>query len=121
MVDLLLARSRNYVANDSKQQLYTVKVDYTIDDIRKYAKVKIHWAVAHTKKCSRVKEASRTFYESRSSSGESPLRRIADFEYTLTHTTVVEVEIRISRGRKNVVARNESKLSLACFDGLMND
>jgi hypothetical protein len=27
MVDLLLARSRNYVANDSKQQLYTVKVD----------------------------------------------------------------------------------------------
>ena len=102
-----------------------LKLINTIDDIRKYAKVKIHWAVAHKKSARESKKffgrSSRTFYESRSSSGESPLRQIADFEYTLTHTTVVEVEIRISRGRKNVVARNESKLSLACFDGLMND
>ena len=62
--------SRNHVAaNMTQSNNFTpLKLINTIDDIWKYAKVKIHWAVAHTekKKCSRVKEVfgSRTFYES---------------------------------------------------------
>ena len=50
--------SRSYVAaNMTQSNNFTpLKLINTIDDIRKYAKVKIHWAVAHTKKkkCSRV-------------------------------------------------------------------
>lgn len=65
-----LRSSRSYVAaNMTQSNNFTpLKLINTIDDIWKYAKVKIHWAVAHTerKKCSRVKEVfgSRTFYES---------------------------------------------------------
>lgn len=106
--------SRSYVAaNMTQSNNFTpLKLINTIDDIWKYAKVKIHWAVAHTERKSAreskkflVAEHFMNRIESRSSSRESPLLQLADFKYTLTHTAVVRGRGRISRGRKNVVAR----------------
>ena len=76
--------SRNHVAaNMTQSNNFTpLKLINTIDDIRKYAKVKIHWAVAHTKKKKSARESKKFLV------AEHFMNRIAEFFKGISSSSV---------------------------------